>query len=181
MQLGEVEIIETWREGDIRYEKEVQRPDYDRSAPHILFTGNDAPHQATASHSSSRIRHSTIPATGLLCRWIPKVGRALIKNRDDLNFYDVIEYDPRALEHAPYRLPVSSSFPLLGEKVRAPLTFCIVLLNNFTRFSDPAARLCETAQPQQSVHKAQSVILRSPDVQNAHIAVVRSKALYGFR
>ena len=30
MQLGEVEVVETWRDGDIRYEKEVQKPDYDR-------------------------------------------------------------------------------------------------------------------------------------------------------
>lgn len=36
MQLGEVEVVETWRDGDIRYEKEVQKPDYDRYNDAVL-------------------------------------------------------------------------------------------------------------------------------------------------
>ena len=44
MQLGEVEVVETWRDGDIRYEKEVQTPDYDRY--------NDAPlHKRSSAQS----------------------------------------------------------------------------------------------------------------------------------
>ena len=52
----------------------------------------------------------------LMRRWVPKIGRKIIKNREDLDFYDIIRYDPDLLDKPPYRLPISSSFPLLGSK-----------------------------------------------------------------
>ncbi|BDA50521.1 hypothetical protein COCOBI_16-1970 [Coccomyxa sp. Obi] len=79
MQLGEVEVVETWRDGDIRYEKEVQKPDYDR--------------------------------------WVPKIGRKLIKNRDDLDFYDIIRYDPDLLDKPPYQLPLQVEREVIIEAI----------------------------------------------------------------
>ena len=35
MDLGGLEIVDTWREGDLYYEKQVQRPDYNRHASPI--------------------------------------------------------------------------------------------------------------------------------------------------
>ena len=49
-------------------------------------------------------------------RWVPKIGRKIIKNREDLDFYDIIRYDPDLLDKPPYRLPISSSFPLLDPR-----------------------------------------------------------------
>jgi hypothetical protein len=51
------------------------------------------------------------------CRWVPKVARHLIKDPDDLAFYDIVEYDPEKLEAPPYRLHVTSYLPMLGDKV----------------------------------------------------------------
>ena len=50
------------------------------------------------------------------CRWVPKLARKYVKP-EDICFSDVTQYDPRLLEQAPYRLPVTSTVPLLADKV----------------------------------------------------------------
>ena len=51
-------------------------------------------------------------------RWVPKLARRYVKP-EDICFSDVIQYNPRLLKQAPYRLPVSSTLPLLGDKVKS--------------------------------------------------------------
>ena len=50
------------------------------------------------------------------CRWVPKLARKYVKP-EDICFSDVTQYDPRLLEQAPYRLPITSTVPLLADKV----------------------------------------------------------------
>ena len=52
----------------------------------------------------------------LICRWVPKLARKYVKP-EDICFSDVVQYNPVLLEEAPYRISVTSTVPLLGDKV----------------------------------------------------------------
>ena len=64
------------------------------------------------------------------CRWVPKLARKYVKP-DDICFSDVTQYDPRLLEQAPYRLPITSTVPLLADKVRS-LCLCVQLCRHMS-------------------------------------------------
>ena len=49
-------------------------------------------------------------------RWVPKLARKYVKP-EDICFSDVAQYDPVLLEEAPYRISVTSTVPLLGDRV----------------------------------------------------------------
>ena len=58
-----------------------------------------------------------------LRRWVPKLARRYVKP-EDICFSDVTQYDPRLLEQAPYRLPITSTVPLLADKVKPYVHAC---------------------------------------------------------
>ena len=57
-----------------------------------------------------------VVSKALICRWVPKLARKYVKP-EDICFSDVMQYDPVLLDKAPYRISVTSTVPLLGDKV----------------------------------------------------------------
>jgi hypothetical protein len=47
---------------------------------------------------------------------VPKLARKYVKP-EDICFSDITEYHPSLLKRPPYRLPITSTVPLLGDKV----------------------------------------------------------------
>ena len=61
------------------------------------------------------IIHNVV-SKALICRWVPKLARKYVKP-EDICFSDVLQYDPVLLDKAPYRISVTSTVALLGDKV----------------------------------------------------------------
>lgn len=129
LNLGQVEIVDTWKEGKIRFQKMVTVPDYER----CVSIGSDP---ANLANKSLQERHAPVEiccegfAEALSCRletegcalrrWVPTIGRKYVKE-EDIMFYDTIAYDPQELdsEEKGFRMHVTSYLPLLGDKVCA--------------------------------------------------------------
>ena len=113
------QIVECWREGQATLIKLSSKPDV---SSWVGRCGSGAAAGARPGGTARQPPAAVQPTGPPVCAptWGVQMPDALASKFPDLEYQDVVRYDPHLLAQPPYELHVHSVAPFLGDKVRPP-------------------------------------------------------------